>query len=406
MKNILQYLEHTVRRVPYQVFLADSRRTMTYREVYDQARAIGSFLIQQGITEKPVLVPQSQGARAVTIFLGAVYSGNVYVPLVEKGENTREKLLLKQLGPDPVIFEGDFAEAAPESRCFGYDQAAFGVIREDLLAQVRQSQVDLDPVSVHIQTGEGIVSSHQTMIHRTEQLCSVLGFSADTVFASLGPGVGLEEWIPAMKYGGCVCFLSREQRKSPQALLEGLKKHRVNTLCWEEAALRPLTGALGRLPGNLLKTLGIWGDNLSADLVKGLQAAAPEAACFRLYYPSRITGVCCYHRIREGEPIPLGSPLPNTQILLLNDRGQPVGAEEPGQIYIRGSRLALGCFREVLGEGLVQNPTHTRYPDPVYPTGDVGMYRHTGELILLGRKGDPPQQAWDSQSYEKAGKYR
>ena len=79
--NILEYLEHTVTRVPDKVAFANDVMGLTFRETYDQARAVGSFLHSEGFYKQPVVVFMKKHPTTLVSFFGTIYAGCYYVPL-------------------------------------------------------------------------------------------------------------------------------------------------------------------------------------------------------------------------------------------------------------------------------------------------------------------------------------
>ena len=102
--------------------------------------------------------------------------------------------------------------------------------------------------------------------------------------------------------------------------------------------------------------------------------------------------MCCFYHVErelsDDEPIPVGRPFPNTEILLLNEKDEPAGEGEPGEICIRGTSVTLGYYNnpEKTKESFVQNPLNTAYPEIIYRTGDIGKYNEYGELVFVSRK--------------------
>ena len=82
--NILEYLEQTVTRVPDKVAFANDTMGITFRETYDQARAVGSFLNNQGFYKQPVVVFMKKHPTTLVSFFGTIYSGNYYVYIAFK----------------------------------------------------------------------------------------------------------------------------------------------------------------------------------------------------------------------------------------------------------------------------------------------------------------------------------
>ena len=118
----------------------------------------------------------------------------------------------------------------------------------------------------------------------------------------------------------------------------------------------------------------------------------PDAEFFNLYGPTEATGMSCYyhatHVFEEKEVIPIGRPFKNTQILLLNEQGEPVKDGETGEICIHGTCLTHGYYNnpEKTAEVFTQNPLNPYFSDRIYHTGDLGRKNEAGDLIFVSRK--------------------
>ena len=120
--------------------------------------------------------------------------------------------------------------------------------------------------------------------------------------------------------------------------------------------------------------------------------ALPEALYANLYGPTEITDACTFFIVdrpmEDNEPLPIGIPCRNTDILVLNDKNELVIGEEKGELCVRGSSLALGYYNnpEKTASSFVQNPLNSHYPELIYRTGDIVKYNENRELIYLCRK--------------------
>jgi D-alanine--poly(phosphoribitol) ligase subunit 1 len=118
----------------------------------------------------------------------------------------------------------------------------------------------------------------------------------------------------------------------------------------------------------------------------------PGAFFVNLYGPIEISVDCTYfivdREFADDEKLPIGFPCRNTDILILNDQNQPVSGEEPGELCVRGSSLALGYWNnpERTAQAFVQNPLNPHYPELIYRTGDLVHRSARGEIMFLGRK--------------------
>lgn len=406
MTNILEYLEHTARRVPYHPAFTDGESAMTFREVYDQARAIGSALCREGFYRQPVVVFMAKHPRTVTAFLGAIYGGNYYVPLDAEMPRHRIDLILKTLEPGALIYDDTTAALAKglqfKGKQYHYESLAFGAIHEEPLAEIRQKQLDIDPIYIVFTSGstgvpKGVMGCHRAVIDYIEQLCDVLKFDETTVFGNQTPlyfDACLKEIIPTLKYGATTYLIPRPLFLFPVKLVEYLNQHKINTLCWVVSALTFLSslGTFEKVTPLYLRTIAFASEVFPIRQFNLWRNTLPEARFINLYGPTETTGICCYYEVdrefSENEVLPVGRPFPNTEILLLNENDRPAAPGEQGEICIRGTRLTLGYYRdpERTAAAFVQNPLNSLYPERIYRTGDLGKYNDRGELVFLSRK--------------------
>lgn len=118
----------------------------------------------------------------------------------------------------------------------------------------------------------------------------------------------------------------------------------------------------------------------------------PTATFANLYGPTEITVIAVYFVIErefdDSEPLPIGKPCRNTDVLILNERDELVTGTEQGELCIRGTSLAYGYYNDPdkTAAAFVQNPLNKHYPEKIYRTGDLVHYNERGELMFDGRK--------------------
>lgn len=400
--NILEYLERTVRRCPEKTAFADEKQGLTFRQLHDQARAIGSYLHQAGVSRQAVVVFMKKQPRAIAAFLGAVYGGDYYVPLDEEMPRHRIELIFQNLEPAAVICddatEGILAQLDYKGLKVRYENAAFGIIDEGALARIREEQLDIDPIYVVFTSGstgvpKGVVGCHRSCLDYIENLCEVLKFSKDTVFGNQTPlyfDACLKEILPTLKYGATTYLIPRKLFLFPIDLVKFLNRFKINTLCWVVSALTYVSSfqTFQKVKPEFVRTVAFASEVFPVRQLNLWRKALPEARFINLYGPTETTGICCYYEVdrefHDGETLPIGRPFRNTQILLLDGQDRPA---RQGEICIRGTRLTLGYYRdpERTEANFVQNPLNTLYPEKIYRTGDIGTYNDRGELVFLSR---------------------
>ncbi len=404
-KNILMYLEQTAPRFPDKLAFSTGKEGMTFQAVQREAAAIGSCLAGQGLRGEPVVIFMDKHPRTVTSFFGVIYAGCYYVCLDEKMPEARMRTILDNLKPRAVLADRKHlagAEALGLAHTYLYDDLAASPIDREALASVRERQCDTDPIYVVFTSGstgvpKGVVACHRSVIDYTDSLCDALGFTADTVFANQTPlyfDAPLKEIMPTLKLGATTYFVPRMLFSFPVRLIEYLNEYRINTVCWVVSALVQISslGALEAMVPKHLTTVAFGSEVFPKKQYELWRKALPEARFFNLYGPTEATGMSCYWRadrpLAEEEPIPIGRPFDNTDLLLLTEEGKRAEQGAQGEICLRGTCVTMGYYnnREKTAEAFVQNPLNTAYPEVIYRTGDIGRLNEHGELVFVCRK--------------------
>ncbi len=406
MTNILEYLEHTVTEKPNKVAFRDETQALTFLDAYTQARAIGSYLHSQGLYKKPVVVFMHKQPKTVVAFLGTIYAGCYYVPLNDEMPRHRIDLILKTLEPSAVICDDTTRPMMAEYSCgcplYTYDDICTAPIDEAALAQIRDKQLDIDPIYIVFTSGstgvpKGVTACHRSVIDYVEQLCPVLGFNEDSVFGNQTPlyfDACLKELIPTMKFGGCTVLIPKQLFMFPIKLVEFLNAYRINTICWVVSALTMISAfrTFEKVVPEHLHTIAFASEVFPMKQFHIWKNTLPKARFINLYGPTETTGICCYYEVdREfalDEVLPVGRPFHNTEVILLDDNNRVPEPGQQGEICIRGTRLTMGYYKnpEVTDKAFVQNPLNDLYPELIYRTGDLGRYNDRGELVFLSRK--------------------
>ena len=404
--NILQYLEATATRLPDKLAFSDGEQGMTFGELSHAARAIGSALIHRGHTREPIVILMEKSAREIAVFLGVVYAGCHYVPMDAEMPKLRMQKILETLTPRLLICSAQTEKLARELPFEGEIICAETLMDcpEDatVLDRVRNRQIDTDPIYVVFTSGstgipKGVAACHRSVIDYTESLCEALPFSENTVFGNQTPlyfDAPLKEIMPTLKYGATTYFIPKKWFMFPMKLVDYLNAHKINTVCWVVSALTMISsfGVLEKSPPQYLHTVAFGSEVFPIRQFNLWRDALPQARFFNLYGPTEATGMSCFyeatHSFAEGESIPVGKPFHNTGLLLVGEDGREVPNGERGEIYLRGTCVTLGYYRnpEKTSEAFVQNPCHNDYPEIVYRTGDLGYLNEDGELMFVGRR--------------------
>ncbi|MCL2404068.1 MAG: amino acid adenylation domain-containing protein [Defluviitaleaceae bacterium] len=405
MKNVLEYLEHTVTHSAGKPAFIDGDGDVNFGQLYHKSRAIGTYLCSHGMRKQPIVVFMKKSTAMITAFLGVAYGGNFYVPLDAEMPAFRIQLILKTTAPPLIICDETTQELISlwgldiETQLYT-DLCQHHVSDEDL-ACVRLHTTDIDPLYVVFTSGstgtpKGVVASHQSVIDYIENLSPVLKAGPDTVFGMQSPlylDACLKEIFPTLKYGATTYIIPPSLFMFPVKLIEYLNMHGINTICWVASALGLVAGlgALEKAVPHTLRTIAFTSEVLPAKHFNKWRELVPDARFVHFYGPTEATGVATFYVadrfFDDGEAIPIGQPFSNTDIVLLDDNNATPAANQPGEICIRGACLSLGYYKDPIKTQavFVQNPLSC-FPDTIYKTGDIGYRDDNGVLYFISRR--------------------
>ncbi len=415
LNNILQYLEATVKEVPDKLAFSTGTEGLTFSELHTHARTVGAELLRGGYTHEPIAVLMDKHPHTIATFFGILFAGSFYAALDGDMPAARMGLILDTLKPRLLICDKKNRKTAQKL----LDEGIFagelllwddicsaegrGITEADeaALRAVRDRQIDTDPIYVVFTSGstgvpKGVAACHRSVIDYTESLCEAIGFDRNTVFANQTPlyfDAPLKEIMPTIKYGATAYLVPKMLFSFPVKLCDYLNEHRVNTVCWVVSALAMISslGALEKHAPKYLTTVCFGSEVFQRKDYDLWRKALPEARFFNLYGPTEATGMSCYWPARDlapDEPIPVGKPFRNTDLMLLTDDGRRAGMGEEGEICLRGTCVTLGYYAnpEKTAEAFVQNPLNPHYPELIYRTGDIGRFNDHGELVFVSRR--------------------
>lgn len=405
-KNVLEYLEETAPRLPDKVAYADDSCELTFSQVYNASRSIGSALSNKGYYNEPIVVFMAKKPQTIATFFGCVYGGNYYVPIDPEMPRFRIELIFQNLNPKAVICDEESLPLISDYEYNGdillYADISKTEISESALASIRRRQIDTDPIYIVFTSGstgvpKGVVACHRSVIDYIEQLSAVLGFSEETRFANQSPlyfDACLKELYPTIKFGATTYLTPKQLFMFPLKLVEYLNEHKINTVCWVVSALTMISAfnTFTKVKPEYLKTIAFGSEVFPIKQFRRWREALPDATFTNLYGPTETTGMCCFYRVDRDfeldEVIPIGRPFDNREIILLDENNKAAADGAVGEICVRGTALTLGYYHafDKTNEVFVQNPLNDRYLELIYRTGDLGKLNERGELIFVSRK--------------------
>lgn len=407
--SILEWMERTSAACPDNIAVMDEKGTVTYREYQKKSAAVARRIIEcnGGKTRLPVVVYLEKSKEVLVSFLGVAYSGCFYSPIDINMPRLRVEKILEVLDPGIVITTNElrktFDSFGYRGRYIIYEDVMPDGADMEVVGPVLEKIIDTDLLYVLFTSGstgipKGVSICHRSVIDYIDWVTEEFAVSSEDVFGNQAPFYfdnSILDIYSCLKTGATLNIIPRKLFFQPVPLLEYIKRNEINTIFWVPSALTVVSKLKAFRNVDVSKTLKrvlFCGEVMPNKQLNIWRKYLPEAVYANLYGPTEITDACTFYVVdrefSDEEPLPIGRPMRNTEILVLNDEDRPVEGEEIGELCVRGTSLALGYYNnpEKTKAAFVQNPLNTAVPEIIYRTGDLVRYNEFGELIYLSRK--------------------
>lgn len=405
--NVTYWLDESAERWPDKAAFADEGKTVTFRELQNQAKALAVRMIEKGLFKKPVVVYMEKGVDVLVSFMGAAYSCNFYSPIDVDMPASRVNKILEVLEPALVITTASLKETFESYEYRGdyllFEEVCHTDICEEKIEAARSRGIDTDLLYVLFTSGstgipKGVTITHRSVIDYIDWVTETFDITEEDSFGNQAPFYfdnSILDIYSTLKTGATTYIIPKNLFAQPVLLLEYLKEKEINTIFWVPSALIVVAKLKAFRNVDVSKTLKrvlFCGEVMPNKQLNVWRKFLPDVLYANLYGPTEITDACTYYIVdrdfADDEPLPIGIPMANTDIIVLNEKNEPVAGEEIGELCVRGTSLSMGYYNnpEKTREAFVQNPLNPHVPEIIYRTGDLVKYNEYGEIIYLSRK--------------------
>ncbi|HKR14069.1 MAG TPA: amino acid adenylation domain-containing protein, partial [Pyrinomonadaceae bacterium] len=389
-------------RTPDEVALIFGDERLTYRELDQAANRLARFLGRSGIgPESVVAIATGRSTRMAIAVLAVLKAGAAYLPLDPEYPHERLSFMLDDARVSAVLTERQFVERLPSQcpRAICLDTGAESIASES--DSNPASGVSAGNLAYVIYTSgstgrpKAVMMSHRAVCNLVAFQLSSNGASLRTLqFASLNFDVSMQEMFTTWCAGGTLVLVDEQTRRDAGALLRVLVEQRVERLFLPFVALQHLAEASemeGIVPRDLREIITA-GEQLKITPAIERLFGKLDGSHLENHYGPTETHLATMWKLQgaAGEwprlP-PIGGPIANAQVYVLDDVYRPVPRGVLGELYIGGEGLARGYFNrpDQTAERFIPNPFSSEAGQRLYRTGDLVRCFERGRLEYVGR---------------------
>jgi amino acid adenylation domain-containing protein/FkbM family methyltransferase len=400
-----ELIEKQAGRTPDRVAVVFERQMLTYGELNRRGDQLAHHLKALGAgPDVPVGLFVERSLDMVVGILGILKAGAAYLPIDAAYPRERVGFVLTDASVALVLTQrsllADLPIDAPRAVCLD----SFSWAGPDVPTPVDGRSHGASLAYVIYTSGstgrpKGVCIEHRNIVNYAlgvaERLRLEPGMNHATV-STIAADLGNTAIFPALVTGGCLHVVSDERAENQAMLSDYFSREGIDVLKIVPSHLAALQsgGDAERVMPRRRLILG--GESSRLDWIERLRALSPDCEIHNHYGPTETTvGVLTYHvgpRLpsTKSGTLPLGRPLPNSRVYILDEGGQPVPVGDQGELYIGGCGVGRGYLNrpELSTERFAPDPFSRDPGERVYRTGDLARYLPDGDIEFCGRIDD------------------
>ncbi|MDX6694480.1 MAG: hypothetical protein QOF02_2083 [Blastocatellia bacterium] len=398
-RSLHQLFEEQVERTPDAVALVFEDRSLTYGELNSRANQLARFLRHQGVgPESLVPLCVERSLNMVIGLLGVLKAGAAYLPLDPSYPPERLSFMLSDAQARLLLTESNLAAPLPPADArlvlLDADWPLISQERADNCAATVNGQNLAYLIYTSGSTGQpkGAMISHEGLCNRLLWMQEQYRLDArDRVLQKTPFSFDVSGWefFWPLITGAALVIAKPEGHKDSAYLVELINREQITTLHFVPSMLAVFLEEEGLARQSSLRRVVCSGEALSVELQERFFERV-EAELDNLYGPTEASIDVTYWRCAAEErqrSVPIGRPIANTEIYVLDDEMAPTPVGVAGELHIGGVGLGRGYWRraKLTAEKFVPHPYSATGGERLYRSGDLAKYGSDGRIEYLGR---------------------
>ena len=410
LNSAVRLLDEAVKKHPKKIAVTDEWGEISYEDMQKLAKSVATELIKKsfdGFGVEPVIVYLQKSLRCIVSFMGAMYSGNPYVPVAyDMPPNRVQKIISSLEGRGHIITDAEGAKKLSE-----LDVTLPVHIYEEITAQKADNEAieralgtvcDTDPIYIMFTSGstgdpKGVTVPHRGVIDYAMWVSDTFGINEDTILGNQAPlyfDNSIFDIYSMLLSGAKMMIIPEKLFMFPSKLPEFIEENSVTTIFWVPTVMINVanSGVLSEVKMPTLKTAAFCGEVMPNTQLNIWRREHPDCLYANLYGPTEISDVCTYYIVdrefNDSDPLPIGKACENMRIIILNEENKQAKVNEQGEMCVIGTGVSLGYWNkpEITAKAFTQNPLNPYYNEKIYRTGDLAYINEEGLIMYIGRR--------------------
>ncbi|TDU69092.1 non-ribosomal peptide synthetase [Streptomyces sp. KS 21] len=370
--------EAQVERTPDRVALIGEHETLTYGEFNRRANRLAHWLVEQGAgAERLVAVKIPRSVDLMVAIYAVVKAGAAYLPIDTELPEDRVRRVLDSAKP-LLVLDADLPDvsAYPETnpeRALSPDNAAYVIFTSGSTGRPKGVQVAHRAILNRLKWG---LAHFDVGIEDRVLLSTTASFD-----------VSVPEIFAPLQVGAAVVIARPDGRRDPAYLADLIQRERVTGADFVPSLLEAFVNEPAAKECTSLRWIEVAGEAFPPALANRVVDVLPGCGVHNLYGPTEASvEVTAYQHVPGADRVPIGAPVWNTQVYVLDEALRPVAPGVTGELYLAGTGLARGYLgqTELTANRFVACP----FGEPgtrMYRTGDVVRWNQDGQVEYIGR---------------------
>jgi amino acid adenylation domain-containing protein len=400
-KSVIELFNEQVSSSPQKTALSFQHQKISYSELNSRANAVANYLLKLDPDKlQPIGLLVEPSIDMIVGILGVLKAGRSYLPLDAQYPKSRLEFILKDSSATVVLTQKHLSSILSDH------SVSLQTIEEIIASEGSAEPIlpiafDGEDLAYVVYTSgstghpKGVCVTHKNLVHSTtarfdfysnqpQSFLLMSSFSFDSSVAGIF-------WT--LMTGGKLVLIERRQEQDLNHLGEIFVSEKITHTLLLPTLYQTLIKNLPKQVFDTFRTVIVAGEACPKVLCNEHYKLLPDVELYNEYGPTEGTVWATVYKTTAGEPeqnVPIGKPISNCQIYILDENQNRVPVGVSGELMIGGEGVAKGYFNnpELTNKNFIQNTFNPESSDKLYKTGDLCRYRSDGTVEFLGRKDD------------------